>query len=466
MVSPRVPTNHRKMKISSTTTLYHLSLFIITIFSSHYYYIQKVSQKSNTSEPTMADPETLLTHQTLLLKEITVDYTPELCNHPIETNEITVLFDERGGSRWRTKTRYQYGTFGASIKCPDGNTNGLNFNLYLSSLEGQTNHMIAGTSNDSEQIHELGFDCSDGFHDCEFRWEKDFIEWSIDGEIVRRDDREEGIEFPEKAMFLYASVWDASAIAEGGWTGIYEGGDAPYACIYKDVRVPVLTAVDVADQELHPEHLIHQTLLLKEIAVDYTPEVCTHTLETNEITVLYDERGGSRWRTKTRYQYGTFGANIKCPDGNTNGLNFNLYLSSLEGDKSQDEIDFEFLGNNKGVVQTNHYTDGTGNKEQIHELGFDCSDGFHDYEIKWSKDFIEWSIDGKIIRRDDNEDGVEFPGKAMFLYASIWDASGINEGGWTGIYEGSDAPYACMYKDVRVPLLTALPEDDSEDLVC
>ncbi|KAI3913693.1 hypothetical protein MKW98_011754 [Papaver atlanticum] len=441
---------------SSSTTLYHLSLIIITIFSSHHYILQKVPQKSTTSEPSMADPETVSIHQTLLLKEITVDYTPELCTHSSETDEITVLFDERGGSRWRTKNRYQYGTFGANIKCPDGNTNGLNFNLYLSSLEGdksqdaihfeflgnnkgivQTNYMAAGTANGSEQIHELGFDCSDGFHDYEIKWEKDFIEWSIDGKCVRRVDREEGVEFPEKAMFLYASVWDASAIAEGEWTGIYEGGDAPYACVYKDVRVPVLTAVDVADREFHPEHLIHQTLLLKEIAVDYTPEVCTHTLDTNEITVLYDERGGSRWRTKTRYQYGTFGANIKCPDGNTNG-----------------------------VVQTNHYTDGSGNKEQIHDLGFDCSDGFHDYEIKWSKDYIEWSIDGKIIRRDDNEDGAEFPGKAMFLYASIWDASGINEGRWTGIYEGSDAPYTCMYKDVRVPLLTAVATEDSEDLVC
>ncbi|XP_026410022.1 xyloglucan endotransglucosylase/hydrolase protein 4-like [Papaver somniferum] len=155
---------------------------------------------------------------------------------------------------------------------------------------------------------------------------------------------------------------------------------------------------------------------------------------------------------------------MKCPDGNTKGLNFNLYLSSLEGDKSQDEIDFEFLGNNKGVVQTNHYTGGSGSKEQIHELGFDCSDGFHDYEIKWSKDYIEWSVDGKVIRRDENEDGAEFPEKAMFLYASVWDASGINEGEWTGIYEGDDAPYACMYKDVRVPLLTAVVEASEDRL--
>lgn len=39
-------------------------------------------------------------------------------------------------------------------------------------------------------------------------------------------------------MYLYASVWDASHIADGAWTGTYHGRDEPYVCSYKDVRVP------------------------------------------------------------------------------------------------------------------------------------------------------------------------------------------------------------------------------------
>ncbi|KAF3795643.1 hypothetical protein EJ110_NYTH04269 [Nymphaea thermarum] len=74
---------------------------------------------------------------------------------------------------------------------------------------------------------------------------------------------------------------------------------------------------------------IDGTKHLKEIAIDYSPEA--------------------------------FGAKIKCPGGNTSGLNFNIYLSSLEGDKSQDQIDFEFLGKDKTIVQTNFYTNGTDN---------------------------------------------------------------------------------------------------------
>ncbi|KAF5181861.1 Xyloglucan endotransglucosylase/hydrolase [Thalictrum thalictroides] len=210
----------------------------------------------------------------------------------------------------------------------------------------------------------------------------------------------------------------------------------------------------MADPALHPETQIHETLHLKEIIIDYTPEACTHTPESNSIAVAFDKRGGARWRSKNQFQFGAFKAKIQCPKGNTSGLNFNIYLSSLEGDKSQDEIDFEFLGKDKTIVQTNYYTNGTGNREMIHDLGFDCSGGFHEYEIKWFEEFIEWVIDGKVVRRDERKEGEEFPKKPMFLYSSIWDASYIDEGRWTGTYVGCDAPYVCLYKDVQVPAST------------
>ncbi|KAL6965103.1 hypothetical protein U1Q18_036158 [Sarracenia purpurea var. burkii] len=218
----------------------------------------------------------------------------------------------------------------------------------------------------------------------------------------------------------------------------------------------------MADPALHPEiPPPHQTQTLKQIAVDYTPEVCTHYPESDSITVIFDHRGGARWRSTTRFHYGTFGAKIQCPKGNTSGLNFNIYLSSLEGDKSQDEIDFEFLGKDKTLVQTNYYTTGTGNREAFHDLGFDCSDGFHEYVIKWYPDVIEWLIDGKLVRRETRKEGEGFPEKPMFLYASVWDASYIDEGRWTGPYVGCDAPYVCHYKDVVVPIGTAVHENCS-----
>lgn len=215
----------------------------------------------------------------------------------------------------------------------------------------------------------------------------------------------------------------------------------------------------MADPSLHQETAHHhKTQPLKEIAIDYTPQVCNHCSETNEIAITFDDRGGARWRSPLRYHYGTFSAEIQCPKGNTSGLNFNLYLSSLEGDKSQDEIDFEFLGKDKTIVQTNYYTTGTGNKEEIHDLGFDCSDGFHEYVIKWFPNVIEWLIDGKLVRRVVRESGAAFPEKPMFLYSSVWDASYIDNARWTGPYVGCDAPYVCRYRNVHVPLESAVKE--------
>lgn len=37
--------------------------------------------------------------------------------------------------------------------------------------------------------------------------------------------------------------------------------------------------------------------------------------------------------------------------------------------------------------------------EKVHVLGFDASDGFHEYGIVWGSDAIEWRVDGNLVRR-------------------------------------------------------------------
>uniref|UniRef100_A0A0E0K7Y3 GH16 domain-containing protein n=1 Tax=Oryza punctata TaxID=4537 RepID=A0A0E0K7Y3_ORYPU len=213
---------------------------------------------------------------------------------------------------------------------------------------------------------------------------------------------------------------------------------------------------------LHPDG----TEPLAHIAVDYCPEACHHASEDGEIHVTYDDRGGSRWRSRCRFlPGGAVAATIRAPAGDTAGLNYNLYLSSLEGSRDMDEIDFEFLGHDKCAVQTNFHVAGGGGREQIHVLPFDSSDGFHHYAIAWGADAIEWRIDGELIRREERLAGEPWPEKPMFLYASVWDASHINDGKWTGTYHGRDAPYVCSYRDIRVPLALSL-EDEEDPYQC
>lgn len=54
---------------------------------------------------------------------------------------------------------------------------------------------------------------------------------------------------------------------------------------------------------------------------------------------------------------------------------------------SQDEVDFEFLGNREGkpiTIQTNVFTKGQGNREQRFVLWFDPTEDFHAYGILWN----------------------------------------------------------------------------------
>lgn len=219
---------------------------------------------------------------------------------------------------------------------------------------------------------------------------------------------------------------------------------------------------EVYSWEPHPLHP-DGTEPLHRIAVDYRPEVCLHERHAGEIHVTYDDRGGARWRSRSRFRPGSaVAATIRAPAGDTSGLNYNIYLSSLEGSTDQDEIDFEFLGHDKRAVQTNYHVGGVGGREQIHALSFDSSDGFHHYAIAWDAAAIEWRIDGELVRREERREGEPWPEKPMYLYASVWDASYIADGAWTGKYHGRDAPYVCSYKDVRVPTAEHSVEEDAD----
>ncbi|GJN30092.1 hypothetical protein PR202_gb18371 [Eleusine coracana subsp. coracana] len=211
-----------------------------------------------------------------------------------------------------------------------------------------------------------------------------------------------------------------------------------------------------------------QPLCHEDIDVDYCPDACQRYSDPDaddeiHIRVIFDYRGGARWRSRHRFRPGgAVEGKIRAPAGDTSGLNYNLYLSSLEGSADQDEIDIEFLGHDKRAVQTNYHVDGAGGREQVHQLRFDSADDFHHYAIAWDGEAIEWRVDGEVIRREERREGEPWPTKPMYLYASVWDASHVDEGRWTGKYEGRDAPYVCSYRGVRVPMALSVAQDEEQ----
>ncbi|GAQ82405.1 glycosyl hydrolases family 16 [Klebsormidium nitens] len=180
--------------------------------------------------------------------------------------------------------------------------------------------------------------------------------------------------------------------------------------------------------------------------IDYSPQQVSTSGST--VAIRMDKSGGARVRTSKQYSYGTFSANIKCPAGDISGFVPAFYTSSLEGSGNQDEIDVEFLGKNKGAIQTNYYVNGQGGREQMISLGFDCSSAFHKYTIQWTSSSIKWFVDDKLVRTATNDGSSPYPTKPSYLYASIWDASSVNGGAWAGTATYANAPYSFQLQGI------------------
>jgi beta-glucanase (GH16 family) len=140
---------------------------------------------------------------------------------------------------------------------------------------------------------------------------------------------------------------------------------------------------------------------------------------------------GGEYRSNDTFGYGHYQVNMK-PAKNTGIVSsFFTYTGS-----PWDEIDIEFLGKDTTKVQFNYYTNGQGNHEYIHNLGFDAAYGFHTYAFDWRSDHIAWLVDGREVHRAYNNIP-SHPGKIMM---NLWPGIGVDD--WLDRYNGATPLYA------------------------
>ncbi|KAI1410628.1 hypothetical protein F5Y13DRAFT_167569 [Hypoxylon sp. FL1857] len=95
----------------------------------------------------------------------------------------------------------------------------------------------------------------------------------------------------------------------------------------------------------------------------------------------------------------------------------------------KDEIDFEWVGTELDIAQTNYYFQGIPDythSANITDLS-DTNQNWHEYEIRWSPDKIEWLVDGKVGRTQQKSDTWnatanqwDFPQTPARVQLSIW----------------------------------------------
>ncbi|KAG0604320.1 hypothetical protein M758_10G162300 [Ceratodon purpureus] len=405
------------------------------------------------------------------MDDMVVDFCP---NHvDLTKSSATIRLDRACGGKFHTRAKYSSGVFSIRMRAPEG-APGVSNSFFISSNDATpdtisfdfvgnepnrvlTAYAVNGDHDQKLKTFHMGFDTTKEFHVYTIKWDEASIIWMVDDVVLRtlRSSRVEA--YPTKAGHVYGYSWDATSVTDGALAGRINWYNAPYFMSFRNLQVASPLRVDQwrpPQQRLLSSRGVPSPV--RPLVIDYCPTNIAAHPGGYGVDITFDKYGcGGRVRSLHSYSSGRFSASIKCAEGDTSGLLTSFYISSGEGTTTQDEIDFEFLGDNKQIVQTNFYVNGTSANEQWVELDYDCSSGFHTYTIEYSESQIQWFVDSRLVRTVVKEDQVAkslaYPHKKMFLYSSVWNASFVNDGGWTGKWHGmGELPFVAKFKDVTM----------------
>ncbi len=151
---------------------------------------------------------------------------------------------------------------------------------------------------------------------------------------------------------------------------------------------------------------------------------------------------GGEFRSKDFYGYGRYEVSMKAIKNDGVVSSFFTYTGPSDNNP-WDEIDVEILGKDTTKVQFNYYTDGKGEHEYMHELGFDASEDFHTYAFEWHEDKIIWFVDGIEVHQATEKIPVT-KGKIMM---NAWCGIGVDE--WLKPFDDSKLPLTAQYQWIK-----------------
>ncbi|CDH08724.1 related to glycosidase CRR1 [Zygosaccharomyces bailii ISA1307] len=145
---------------------------------------------------------------------------------------------------------------------------------------------------------------------------------------------------------------------------------------------------------------------------------------TGDIVLSMPRRSsGSLIAASQSFLYGK--ASVRMRTGRSRGVITAMVLISAVGD----EIDYELLGSQREEVQSNYFSKGElvyTNMKRI-SLPSDSWANYHDYEIDWNEERIQWIVDGQIartLRKDETWDKelqkYKYPHTPMRLEVALW----------------------------------------------
>lgn len=144
----------------------------------------------------------------------------------------------------------------------------------------------------------------------------------------------------------------------------------------------------------------------------------------NDYTLLTMPKGstGTVLSSTSYMWYGNVKARMKTARGRGVISGFILFSDI------QDEIDYEWIGVDLETAQTNFYFQGVTDYTNSENISLsDTFHNWHDYEIRWTPDKIEWLVDGQVGRTKERKDtwnetsqNWQFPQTPARVQLSIW----------------------------------------------
>lgn len=160
-------------------------------------------------------------------------------------------------------------------------------------------------------------------------------------------------------------------------------------------------------------------------------------------------------RSKFYIFWGRYEISLKVAPGR--GIISSLMLLSDD----LDEIDIEFMGANDTQVTTNIFSKGDVDDHSYgkeHVMAGGTQEDYHTYVVDWTKERLEWSVDGKVVRTlayNDAKNGDKFPQTPMRMNIGIWAGGdpSLNKGTieWAGgETDYSKGPYTMYVKNIKI----------------
>ncbi len=322
----------------------------------------------------------------------------------------------------------------------------------------QLNYFTNGEGN-HEYFYDLGFDASEGYHTYGFDWQPDHITWYVDGKEIYTASQN----IPKTPGKIMMNVWPGTGVDD--WLKPYNG-NTPLTARYQWVTYEQkqnAVAPDDNNNNNPQDNMNANATMVADFRKGESQYFFASDGWTNgnpfdcgwfknntafkdnslQLTIDRDYTGqyhysGAEYRTVDFYHYGYYETSMQAIKNNGVVSSFFTYTGPSDNNP-WDEIDIEILGKDTTKVQLNYYTNGVGNHEYMHNLGFDASEGFHRYGFDWQPDHITWYIDGVAVYTA-YQDIPQTPGKIMM---NVWPGIGVNE--WLNAYDGR-TPLTAKYE--------------------